>query len=117
MSDSHKSTTSTLAPEAEPAFLITEKLDLAAENHLDTTDVKPQEAKHEMRGREVGSPRTEKKDGDAEVYHSDYPSSWKLFFIIFALSVSVLCMALVSIVLMQKCTHPAEFPLTSIFLG
>ena len=90
----HESTKSSLAPEAEST--LSEKPKLTTED-LDTTDERTQESNHEAILQTAGSTTTEERDGGASADNNKYPSSWKLVFIIFALGVSVLCMALVSI--------------------
>jgi hypothetical protein len=90
----HESTKSSLAPEAESPF--SEKPKLTTED-LHTTDERIQEPSREAILQEAGSTTTEERDGDAFADNKEYPGSWKLVFIIFALGVSVLCMALVSI--------------------
>jgi hypothetical protein len=86
----HESTKSPLAPEAEST--LPEKPKLTTEDP-DATD----EANHETILQEAGSTTAEERNGAASANNNEYPSSWKLIFIIFALGVSVLCMALVSI--------------------
>jgi hypothetical protein len=89
----HVPTKSSLAPEAEST--LSEKPKLTTKD-LDTTDERTQEFNHEAILQEAGSTTTEERDGGALADKNEYPSSWKLVFIVFALGVSVLCMALVS---------------------
>jgi hypothetical protein len=89
----HESSKSSLAPEAEST--LSEKPKLTREDWEATDD--SQEANHETILQEAGSTTAEERDGGASADNNEYPNSWKLVFIIFALGVSVLCMALVSI--------------------
>lgn len=82
-----------LTPEAMPA--IPGKPNSTTEG-LENTDEKTQEANHEKILPQAASTTTEGGDGGASA-DDRYPKSWQLIFIIFALSVSVLCMALVSV--------------------
>lgn len=64
---------------------------------IDTRDETTQEANYKTILQENGRTKPEERDGGALADSNDYPSSWKLVFITFALCVSVFYMTLVSI--------------------